>query len=65
MPYTEVALEGTYALVDQLGNASEERVVFARYPADIVNRINFDNFDFTNVFEVAEGDPFIHPAFRY
>lgn len=65
VPYTEVTLEGTYALVDQLGNASEERVVLARYPADIVNRINFDNFDFKNVFEVAEGQAFVHPAFRY
>lgn len=60
-----VTLEGTYSLVDQFGNASEERVVLARYTVDTVNRINFDNFQYKNIFEIAEDGAFVHPAFRY
>ncbi|MDZ7733974.1 MAG: hypothetical protein U5R31_13700 [Acidimicrobiia bacterium] len=62
--YEIVTLEGTFSLVDQLGNAEEERVVFARYPRDLIEDINFENFDFKNTFEIVDG-AFIHPAFVY
>jgi hypothetical protein len=64
--YTGATLEGTYPLVDKLGNASEERVVLASYIKDTIDGIHFDNFDLEDVFDPAVADSAqIHPAFRY
>lgn len=62
--YATVTLEGTFPLVDQLGNSSEERVVLVTYPAELVDQINFEGFDFKNAFEITD-DVFVHPAFQY
>lgn len=62
--YDTLTIIGTYALVDQLGNSSEDLAVRALYDKATVDAINFDGFDFKNAFEVAEG-AMIHPAFRY
>jgi hypothetical protein len=59
-----VMFRGTFPLVDQLGNSSEERVVLATYPAELVGAINFEGFDFKNAFELTD-DVFVHPAFQY
>ena len=62
--YNGVVLEGTYSLEDQFGNTSEDRVVIADYDRTTVERINFDNFRFKNVYEIAQSAT-IHPAFVY
>jgi len=62
--YKFVNLNGTFELVDQLGNAAETEVVNTIYSKEIVDKINFENFNFKNVFDI---DPtaFIHPTFEY
>ncbi len=61
--YSQVHLVATYSLVDKLGNAEEEEVVRATYSREIIDTINFENFSFENVFEVAD-DAWVHPAFQ-
>ncbi len=62
--YDGVFLEGTYPLVDRFGNTSEETVVRASYSRATIERINFRNFSFKNVYEIADSAQ-IHPSFRY
>ena len=62
--YRRVALSGTFTLVDQLGNESEDEVVRGNFSRQLINKINFENFDFKNVFEIADS-AYIHPAFQY
>ncbi len=62
-PVKTATFSGTYSLVDQLGNTSEDKVVQVEYPWSTVKQINFDNFNTDNVYKVAD-DSFIHPAFR-
>jgi hypothetical protein len=63
MPLKGAKFEGTYSLVDQLGNESEDRVVLARFSGSIIKQINFDNFIFTKVYDIADSVS-IHPAFE-
>jgi hypothetical protein len=64
--YTGVRVEGTYPLVDQYGNSSEERVVLAVYSRETLARFNWDNFNFKNVFESSVADEvWLHLAFEY
>lgn len=63
MPLEEATLEGTYSMVDQLGNVSEDRVVLVRYSGATIKAINFDNFLFSDVYDVAR-KAWVHPAFR-
>lgn len=64
--YSGATLEGTYSLVDKLGNASEERVVLAMYSKGVIDAIDFDNFYFKDVFDPGVADSVqIHPAFQY
>ena len=53
---------GTFSLVDNLGNTSEDKVVQATYSGSVIKEINFDNFLDKNVYDIAE-DVTIHPAF--
>lgn len=62
--YTGAFLKGTFSLVDKYGNTSEEIVVRAGYDKGTVNRINFDNISFKNIFDIADRGS-IHPAFQY
>lgn len=61
--YTSVFLRGTFAMVDQFGNASETPVVEATYTKETIDRINFENFLTDNVYAIAE-DTDLHPEFR-
>ena len=61
--YTTVLLRGTFAMVDQFGNASESPVVEATYTKDTIDRINFDNFLTDNVYAIAEATD-LHTEFR-
>lgn len=64
LEYKSVVLGGTFLLVDKLGNESEDRVVLAKFRRSLIERINFDNFIFKNVFELDDSS-FVHPAFQY
>jgi hypothetical protein len=61
--YYLVNLEGTFALIDKLGNTSEETVIWATYPVETVSKINWDNFLFKDVYNIASTHKF-HPAFE-
>lgn len=59
----DLNLQGTFSMVDQLGNASEDTVVRATYKGSTISAINFDNFLTDNVFEIAEAAT-LHPEFQ-
>jgi hypothetical protein len=61
--YSEVIVRGTFSMVDQLGNAEESQVVFARYSRKTVSKINFENFLSDNIWEIADAR-LIHPEFQ-
>jgi hypothetical protein len=46
---SEVIIRCTFSMVDKLGNAEEDQVVFARHSRKTVNSMNFKNFLFKNV----------------
>jgi len=64
--YKGVAIKGTYSLVDQYGNASEDTVVRATYERRTLERINFEpgGVNFKQIFEIADSGS-VHPAFQY
>ena len=62
--YIGARIEGTYSLVDKFGNVTEERVFHGTYSKATIQRINFSNFNFKNVWDITDAPAFIHPAFR-
>ena len=62
-PVKSATFAGTFSMQDQLGNASEDKVVEVEYPGSTVAKINFDHFLSDNVYKVSD-DPFIAPAFQ-
>jgi len=64
--YQGVSLKGTYSLVDQYGNSSEDTVVRATYDRRTLEKINFElgGVDFKQIFEIADSGS-VHPAFQY
>jgi hypothetical protein len=63
IPYDWVYIGSTFAMQDQFGNASEMEVLTLAYSAETLDRINWDNFIFSNVFDIA--DTFVlHPEFQ-
>lgn len=61
--YQRVVFEGSFPLVDTLGNSKEAIVVHAEYPRKTVDAINWGNFLTKNTYVIAEKVA-IHPAFR-
>ena len=61
--YSSVLVEGTFSLIDQFGNTSEDKVVRALYTRETVNRINFDRFLHDDVYDIAD-DTTIHVLFQ-
>ncbi|UAL29528.1 hypothetical protein K8W59_17525 [Nocardioides rotundus] len=59
----DVNIDATFSMVDDLGNASEDTVVRATYPSNLVDRINFENFDFEDVYDITD-NIFVHPALQ-
>ena len=51
--YERVFLAATFALRDAAGNDSEEEVMLASFDRETIERINWDNFLATDVFELA------------
>jgi hypothetical protein len=63
IPYEWIFIGSTFAMQDQFGNVDEMEVLTLAYKKETVDRINWDNFSFSNVFDVA--DTFvIHPVFQ-
>jgi hypothetical protein len=52
----------TFEFIDKFGNSQEGTVVELTYNKSTVNQINWSNFLFGDVFDIADGD-WIHPSF--
>ncbi len=52
--YQFVTFVGTFSLRDSFGNTSEERVVTASYNKSTVDKINWPNFLYTDIFTIAD-----------
>lgn len=61
--FRSLNIVGTFAMVDKLGNSSEDDVLRVTYLRTTVDRINWTGFLTDNVYEVAES-VWLHPAFR-
>lgn len=61
--YTNVTIVGTFVLVDKFGNEKEDIVITVSYDRSTVDRINWDNFLYTNILGIAD-ETFIHPALQ-
>jgi hypothetical protein len=60
--YGLINFEGTFSLVDKLGNVSEETVVWATYDADTVSKINWPRFLHKDIYDIAVSSK-LHPLF--
>lgn len=61
--YGLVNFEGSFSMVDQLGNTKEMTVVWATYEAATIKQINWPNFLHKNVYNIASTAK-QHPAFQ-
>jgi hypothetical protein len=61
--YSEVAIFGTFSFTDVYGNSEESVAVKASYTPSTVNRINWENFLYDNVYTIADS-VWLDPAFR-
>ena len=60
--YSKVTVIGTFPLVDKFGNSEEETVLQVSYSPATVNKINWDGFQYSNVFDIADS-VWLHPSF--
>jgi hypothetical protein len=63
LSYSRVVVEGSFPLVDTLGNAKEVIVIHAEYPRELIDKINWANFRTDNVYVVGENVK-IHRIFQ-
>ena len=63
LDYDGVNILGSYSLEDLYGNSNERIVVRLFYEKDNLSRIQWDNFDSENVYEISD-DQAIHKSFR-
>lgn len=61
--YERAVFEGSFSIMDTLGNAKEVIVVHAEYPRETVDNINWTNFRLKNMYIVGEKVK-IHPTFQ-
>lgn len=61
--FEDVEFTISAALVDKFGNTNETPVVEAKYSRSTVDRINWENFIFTDILDVADSKT-INPAFN-
>lgn len=63
---TEVHVDATADMVDQYGNTSEDQVATLIYSRATLDKINWDNFNFQNIWNIPIADSAeVHPAFQY
>lgn len=60
--FKTVELIATFEMVDQYGNSKEEDVVDLLFNKSTADKINFDNFDFKNLYKIAD-DKNVQPSF--
>lgn len=58
---TRIALFWTFPLIDAYGNETEENVMKIQFEKETLQKINFDNFDWSNFPDIAD-DYFEHAA---
>ncbi|MBN1430482.1 MAG: hypothetical protein JXB07_19080 [Anaerolineae bacterium] len=63
LQYNLLSIHGTFALVDDFGNVTEDTVVYASYSAQTIDKINWENFLYTSVWDIADTSD-IRPEFR-
>lgn len=63
LEYYLINIEGSFSLVDQFGNSSEQTVIWATYPKETVDQINWANFRSDNIYAIASTAK-QHPAFQ-
>jgi hypothetical protein len=61
--YAKVTAYGTFPLMDKFGNSEESVVIKASYTCNTINRINWQNFLYDNVYGIADS-VWLHPTFR-
>ena len=62
--YRSIYIVATFSMVDVYGNTEESQVLRATYDRETLEKINWDNFLFENVYLIANKDDyFLHPAF--
>jgi hypothetical protein len=61
--YYIINIEGTFSMVDTFGNTEETTVVWATYEYNVVDQINFEDFQRENLFDLASTSKF-HPEFE-
>lgn len=59
----EITISGTFVLVDNFGNKSEDIVLTLTYSRATMDKINWDNFLYTKIFDIAD-QSFFHPALQ-
>ena len=59
----EITTFGSFTLTDKLGNESLDVVAKANYSGVRIKKVNWRNFQFTDVYDIAENH-WLHPAFR-
>ena len=63
---TEVHVAATADMVDRYGNTKEDQVATLVYSRATLDKINWDNFDFKNIWNIPIADSaYVHPAFQY
>jgi hypothetical protein len=63
LEFHEITVFGSFPLVDKLGNESLDVVTKATYEGSTIKNINWNNFLFKNVYDIAQYH-WLHPAFR-
>jgi len=63
VPYDDVRLQGSFSMADKFGNASEMVVVDVVYRAETIDKINWQNLDIDNLYDIADSKK-IHAEFQ-
>ena len=61
--YALINISGTFPLVDKFGNTSTDMVLNLTYNRATIDKINWDNFLYSNILDIADSI-FIHPALQ-
>ena len=61
--YQFVTISGKFPLVDKFGNTSNNIVITTAYNRSTIDKINWDNFLYTNILDIAD-DIYIHPTLQ-
>ncbi|MDM8527417.1 hypothetical protein QUF58_04325 [Anaerolineales bacterium HSG24] len=63
IPYYIINFEGTFSMIDAFGNTEEKTVVWATYETTVVDNINWSEFLFYDIYNIASTSK-QHPEFE-